>query len=90
MCTLKIFPTKIEHCIEFSKIVFKELFEQYITDIKLILDDEQQLNNIINETNDRNQLYLILEIYKNIFYVLKNPSQYTIIKYALFIFIYYF
>ena len=90
MCTLKIFPTKIEHCIEFSKIVFKELFEQYITDIKLILDDEQQFNNIINETNDRNQLYLILEIYKNIFYVLKNPSQYKIIKYALFIFIYYF
>ena len=90
MCTVKIFPTKIEHCIEFSKIVFKELFEQYITDIKLILDDEQQFNNIINETNDRNQLYLILEIYKNIFYVLKNPSQYTIIKYALFIFIYYF
>ena len=39
MCTLKIFPTKIEDCIEFSKIVFKELFEQYITDIKLIVED---------------------------------------------------
>ena len=90
MCTLKIFPTKIEHCIEFSKNVLKELFEQYITEIKLILDDEQQFYNIINETNDRSQLYLILEIYKNILYVLKNPSQYTIIKYAHFIFIYYF
>jgi len=90
MCTLKIFPTQIEHCIEFSKIIFKELFEQYISDIKLILDDEQQFNNIINETNESNQLYLILEIYKNIFNVLKNPSQYLIIKYALFIFTYYF
>ena len=90
MCTLKIFPTKIEHCIEFSKIVFKELFEQYITDIKLIVEDEQQFYNIINETNDTNQLYLILEIYKHILYILENPSHYTIIKYSLFIFTYYF
>ena len=90
MCTLKIFPTKIEHCIEFSKIVFKELFEQYIADIKLIIEDEQQFYNIINETNDTNQLYLILEIYKHILYILENPSHYTIIKYSLFIFTYYF
>ena len=90
MCTLKIFPTKIEDCIEFSKIVFKELFEQYITDIKLIVEDEQQFYNIINETNDSNQLYLILEIYKHILNVLENPSHYTIIKYSLFVFTYYF
>ena len=90
MCTLKIFPTKIEHCIEFSKIVFKELFEQYISDIKLILEDEEQFYNILNEINDRNQLYLILEIFKNLFHILGNPSQYTIIQYAIFIFTYYF
>ena len=90
ICTLKIFPTKIEHCIEFSKIVFKELFEQYISDIKLILEDEEQFYNILNEINDRNQLYLILEIFKNLFHILGNPSQYTIIQYAIFIFTYYF
>lgn len=90
MCTLKIYPTKIEHCIEFSKMVFKELFEQYITDIKLILEDEKQFYNILNETNDREQLYLIINIYKNILYILENPSQYLIIKYAIFIFTYYF
>ena len=90
MCTLKIYPTKIEHCIEFSKIVFEELFVQTITNIKLILEDEHQFYNALNETSDREELYLILNIYKNIFYILDNPSQHSIIKYAIFIFTYYF
>ena len=37
MCTLKILSKKIEDCIEFSKILYNELFEQYITDIKFIV-----------------------------------------------------
>jgi hypothetical protein len=90
MCTLKLFPTKIEHCIEFSKIIFKEIFEQYITDIKLILEDEEKFYNILNEIEDRNQLYLILENYKNILFILENQSQVSIIKYSIFIFSYYF
>ena len=90
MCTLKLFPTKIEHCIEFSKIVFKELFEQYISDIKLIFDDEEKFNDILSENQDRVQLYFILEIYKNILYIIENPSQSSIIKFGLFIFNYYF
>jgi ubiquitin-activating enzyme E1 len=89
-CTLKSFPTKIEHCIEFSKNIFKELFEQCITDIKLLFEDEQHFYNILENINNPNQLYLILEIYKNIFHVIENKSLYTIIKYAFFIFIYYF
>jgi ubiquitin-activating enzyme E1 len=90
MCTLKIYPTKIEHCIEFSKTVFNELFVQSIANIKIILEDEQQFYNALDETSDREELYLILNIYKNIFYILENPSQYLIIKYAIFIFTYYF
>lgn len=90
MCTLKNFPTKIEHCIEFSKNVFNELFEQYIRDIKLILDDEKQFKNILNQINKPEELYLILEIYKNIIDIINNPTQYSIIKFAIFIFIYYF
>ena len=90
MCTLKLFPTKIEHCIEFSKIVFKELFEQYISDIKLIFEDEEKLNDILAENQERVQLYFILEIYKNILYIIENQSQSSIIKYGIFIFIYYF
>ena len=39
MCTLKQFPSKIEHCIEWSKIKFEELFRQTIKELKLIIDD---------------------------------------------------
>ena len=90
MCTLKNFPTKIEHCIEFAKNVFNELFGQYIRDIKLVLDDEEQFKNIINQINKSEELYLTLEIYKNIIDILNYPTQYSIIKFAIFIFIYYF
>ena len=90
MCTLKDFPTKIEHCIEYAKIIFTELFYQYIKDIKLIIEDINLFNNILKEINDLNQLFLIIEIYKNLLYIIQNPSQYLIIKFAIFIFIYYF
>ena len=88
MCTLKIFPTKIEHCIEFSKNAFIDLFEQPINDLKLIPKNEEKFKQILEETND--QIYLHIEIYKNIFYILKNPSFDLIIKFAFFVFKYYF
>lgn len=90
VCTLKNFPTKIEHCIEFSKNIFYELFEQYIRDIKLILENEEQFKNIIHQIKNSRDLYLTLEIYKNIFWSINNPSQNSIIKFAIFIFNYYF
>ena len=90
MCTLRNRPTKIEHCIELSKVVFEELFIQSITNIKKILEDEQQFYSVLDKIEDREKLYLTLNIYKNIFYILENPSQYLIIKYAIFIFTYYF
>jgi len=90
MCTLKNFPTKIEHCIEFSKNVFNELFEQHIRNLKLLLEDEQQFQNILNEINNLEELYLSIQIYKYIIDIINNPSQYSIINFAVFIFIYYF
>ena len=89
-CTLKNFPTKIEHCIKFSKNAFLEIFEQSIRNIKLILDDEEQFKNIINQISDSLELYLSLEIYKNIINIINCPSIYTIIKLAIFIFNFYF
>jgi ubiquitin-activating enzyme E1 len=90
MCTLRNRPTKIEHCIGLSKDVFEKLFIQSITNIKKILEDEQQFYSALDKIDDREKLYLTLNIYKNIFYILENPSQYLIIKYAIFIFTYYF
>ena len=90
MCTLKDFPTKIEHCIEFSKNIFIELFTQYITDIKLTIDNLNQFENLLNQINDTNTLFLSIEIYKHIFNNINNPSKSSIIKFAIFIFKYYF
>ena len=90
MCTLKDFPTKIEHCIEFSKNIFTELFFQYINDIKLTTENLNQFDNIVNQINETNILSFNLEIYKNIFYIVNNPSKLLIIKFAIFIFNYYF
>ena len=33
MCTLKNFPTEIEHCIEYGKIIFTELFDLHIKEM---------------------------------------------------------
>ena len=88
MCTLKFFPSKIEHCIEFSKNAFIDLFEQPINDLKLIPKNEEKFKQILEETND--QIYLHIEVYKNIFYILENPTFDLIIKFAYFVFKYYF
>ena len=89
-CTLKNFPTKIEHCIKFAKNVFLEIFEQNIRNIKLILEDEEQFKKILNKISDFQELYLTLEIYKNIINIINNPTLSSIIKFSYFIFIYYF
>ena len=90
ICTLKNFPTQIEHCIEFSKNIFEELFNLYVKNIKLLLTNEAKFYDLLNKINDNNELFLIIEIYKNIIYILENPSHYLIIRFALIIFKYYF
>ena len=89
-CTLKNFPTKIEHCIKFAKNVFLEIFQQSIGNIKLMLEDEGQFKNIINEISDSLELFLSIEIYKNIINIANKRSQNSIIKFAIFIFNFYF
>ena len=90
MCTLKNFPTEIEHCIEYAKIIFSELFDLYIKDIKMIVDNETKFYNIINDTMNLDELYLKLESLKFLYYILDNPSQLSIITFEIFIFKYYF
>lgn len=90
MCTLKNFPTEIEHCIEYAKIIFSELFDLYIKDIKMIVDDENKFSNILKATMNIDELYLKLEILKYLYYILDNPSQYLIIKFEIFIYKFYF
>ena len=71
------------------KTIFEELYEEYIKNIKLILEDKEQFYNILLN-KEHTILYLDIKKYKNLLNILENPSQYSIIKYALFIFTYCF
>ena len=90
MCTLKNFPTEIEHCIEYGKIIFTELFDLYIKDFKMAVEDEPKFYDILNDTTNTNELYLKLKVLKYFYNILENPSQYSIMEFEIFIFKFYF
>ena len=90
MCTLKNFPTLIEHCIEYAKIIFTELFDLYIKDIKMIVEDENKFYDILKDTLNLDELYLRLEILKYLYNILDSPTDYNIMELAIFINKFYF
>ena len=90
MCTLKNFPTEIEHCIEYAKIIFSELFHLYIEEIKLTIEDENKFYKILNDIKNNDELFFKLEILKYLYNIIDNPSTNLIIKFSIFIFNYYF
>ena len=90
MCTLKNFPTEIEHCIEWSKNIFNEIFFGYIKDIKLIIEDLSKFYYLLEEEKNTDELYLKIEIFKCLLDILKNPNNFMIIKLEVFVFNYYF
>ena len=90
MCTLKNFPTEIEHCIEYAKIIFTELFDLYIKDIKMLIENEIKFFDILKDTMNYDEFYLKLEILKYYIYILDNPSQRIIIELEILVFKYYF
>lgn len=53
MCTLKQFPSKFEHCVEFAKSKFAEIFEEYINDLNLIMKDFDKFDLIyLSKSNE--------------------------------------
>ena len=66
MCTLRQFPSNIEHCIEWSKDKFNEYFYEDIKNIKdLIINPYEYLAKIKNEENSNsilNKIKILLEI----------------------------
>ena len=82
LCTLKSFPSNIEHCVEWGKIFFEELFYLNIQNLEFLIGNNEEFfkmifNNIKKETifeqlNDVNDLFNI--------YINKNCDE--LIKYA--------
>lgn len=90
MCTLKNFPTQIEHCIEYAKIIFTELFDLNIKDIKMIVEDENKFYDILKDISNSDEIYLKTEILKYLYFILDNPINYLIIEFGSLIYKFYF
>jgi ubiquitin-activating enzyme E1 len=89
-CTLKNFPTEIEHCIEWSKSNFIELFNQIIKDIQLIYENKKQFYEILNDKISPLEFYIKLQKMTYLINIIDNPNNISIIKYGIFLFKYYF
>ena len=89
-CTLKNFPTAIEHCIEWSKSNFIELFNQIIKDLQLIYKNKKQFYEILNDKINPLEFYIKLQKMTYFINIIDNPNNISIIKYGIFLFKYYF
>ena len=72
-CTLKSFPYKIEHCIEWGKAIFSDFFISRVRQLKLFLEDPQNfINNMMSDANN-----VFIEKYINIkqFMIILNDKN---------------
>ena len=90
LCTLKKFPTQIIHCIEWSKEIFKDLFEEGINELKICINNKENFISILKTKISNNELYLKLKKIKYFSIILENTNNKNIIEFAMFLFIYYF
>ena len=65
MCTIRSFPSNINHCIEWSKELFNNLFVNYIREINKFIYEKNNLlfYDDIGNTEENNQKYYILKFY---------------------------
>ena len=68
MCTIKSFPSNINHCIEWSKELFNNLFVNYIREINRFIceKDNVLLIDDIGNTDEMNEKYYIFKFYFNL------------------------
>ena len=84
MCTLKQFPSSIEHCIEYGKIKFKSFFEKKINDMNLLFNNYNEFFLLIaKNNNDNSKIYSKLKKIKNFLFIYKNKNIDELIKLAL-------
>ena len=86
-CTLKNFPSKFEHCIEWAKSQFFEIFEENINKINLLLNNKKKYlleNNLSDfEENDEEKKYEKLIIIFNILDIYNDRHIKKILEFSL-------
>ena len=65
MCTIRSFPININHCIEWSKEFFHNLFVNYIREINKFIKEKniKLFNEEMGNTEEINKKYYILKLY---------------------------
>ena len=84
MCTLKNFPSQIEHCIEYSKVYFMEFFDKNIDDFNSCLkDNEAYFKNLEKSKTEKKDIIENLEEIQNLLYLLENKNITSLLEYSL-------
>ena len=79
VCTLRLFPSKIEHCIEWARDSFKGYFVDNISETKKFFSDRQGFAQIYLEGGNLERLELI----KNHIYFIVNKKLEDMVEYAM-------
>ena len=83
MCTLRHFPSQIEHCIEWSKELFNDCFISTINDIKNYFTDFELFKDNIKKEGSSTQILEKLEEEKKIINFVLNNDFDKVIQFAL-------
>ena len=86
MCTLRLFPSKIEHCIEWSRDSFKGYFFDNVSETKKFFSDKQGFIEMFTEGGNLERLELIK---KHINFVMNKKLE-EMVEYAMHNYIYSF
>jgi ubiquitin-activating enzyme E1 len=85
LCTLKKFPTQINHCIHWAKEIFKELFEEGINELKTFINDKNKFISIFKNSLANNEFYLKIKKIKYFIRIFDNTNDSNIIEFAMFL-----
>ena len=86
LCTLKNFPYLIEHCIEWGKNKFHELFDLNIQNLKMMIDDKNKFIEIITKEKDDFEYYNRLNNFNIFINLIENFSLEKVIQFGIKIF----
>lgn len=84
MCTLKNFPSQIEHCVEFSKVYFSEFFEKNIEDLNSYIKNQDVFLKKLDESyTEKEDILDRLQELEKLLLLYKHKNIFDLIKYCM-------
>lgn len=81
VCTIKLFPFKIEHCIEWSQEIFDKYFYQNLKYLQKFFEGKEKFTSFLKK-NDINYIDIINEI-NNLLIFIENPTSLNFSNYLI-------